>query len=145
MNPTPIYHVGRQAPKSPVIKRWPLISLSVPVLALLGAVHVHAQSATGWTGATDGLWNFGGNWTNGIPNTNPPPSGGQAARILNFGVLGNARPNSTNNMPGGAGSTTGVSTLAIKPKKVNARKAARAVGRTDAFKKMMASEPEFGK
>ena len=41
--------------------------------------------------------------------------------------------------------TTGVSALAIKPKKVNARKAARSVGRTDAFKKMMASEPEFTK
>src|SRR5690606_36723237 len=40
---------------------------------------------------------------------------------------------------------TGVSALAIKPKKVNARKAARAVGRTDAFKKMVTSEPEFRK
>ncbi len=62
-------------------------------LTSLSATHAWGQSATGWTGTTDGNWNVAGNWTNGIPN-----SGSPAARILNFGPLGNARPNSTNNM-----------------------------------------------
>lgn len=62
-------------------------------LTLCGAIRSRGQSQTGWTGATDGNWSVAGNWTNGIPN-----SGSPSARILNFGPLGNARPNSTNNI-----------------------------------------------
>jgi len=94
--------VTRQFFKSHRLAAFNLLALSC-CLSLLNPRGAYAQSATGWTGTTDGLWNFGGNWTNGIPNTNPPPSGGQAARILNFGPLGNTRPNSTNNMPGATG------------------------------------------
>ncbi len=72
-----------------------LVQTAVLVVAglLLGQSNLAAQSATGWTGASDGFFSNAGNWTNGIPNSGLP-----AARILNFGPLGNARPNVTNDM-----------------------------------------------
>jgi autotransporter-associated beta strand protein len=72
-------------------------SLVATGLFFLTQTSLEGQSATGWTGAIDGYWNNAGNWTNGIPN-----SGSPAARILNFGPLGSAQPNSTNDMPGAA-------------------------------------------
>jgi autotransporter-associated beta strand protein len=78
------------------------LALRTVALALLsagvlfaGRSELYAQSSTGWTGAVSGFWNNASNWTNGLPN-----SGSPAARILNFGTNGNARPNSTNDMTG---------------------------------------------
>ncbi len=58
-------------------------------MALACPLRSWGQTATGWTGATDGNWSTPGNWTNGIPGS---------PRILNFGPLGNGRLNSTNNI-----------------------------------------------
>jgi len=66
----------------------------------LPALHAAGNAAqTGWTGGAGALWNNVGNWTNGTPNTTTN-STGNAARILNFGSLGNARPLTTNDMTG---------------------------------------------
>ena len=78
--------------KSSLTPRVQIVA-SLLCVALFGSADAWSQSATGWTGASDGNWSNPGNWTNGIPN-----SGSPAARILNFGPLGNGRPNPTNNM-----------------------------------------------
>src|SRR4249920_731482 len=75
------------------IDRGQISCLLAGCILVLSHAGLLGQSSTGWTGASDGFWNNAANWTNGIPN-----SGSPAARILNFGPGGNARPNSTNDM-----------------------------------------------